>query len=73
MTTVKLYEQVVDRAIEARQRVLALSASDDVKSAVLERLLTLISDAAYDLTRVSREVELVHADLDAGVVPLYGE
>jgi hypothetical protein len=70
-STATLFETVQQRVAQARLRVAALDASDDVKTAALKRLNRLERASRYDLSIASREVERFHADLDAGEVPLY--
>lgn len=66
-----LYDDVQQRLAEARARVAALDASDDVKAAALRRLRRLALASRYDLSIASREVAAFLADLDAGDIPLY--
>ena len=68
-----LYEQVVSRIGEARARIDAADTSPEVHAAVHRRLDRLARYAQHDLTLTSRHVEGVHADLDAGDMPLYDE
>ncbi len=66
-----LFDDVQQRLAEARARVAALDASDDVKAAALRRLRRLALASRYDLSIASREVAAFLADLDAGDIPLY--
>jgi hypothetical protein len=68
-----LYDQVMRRLDEASRRLDTLLLAPTVRAVVDERLAALRRYARFDLTHVSREVEAVHADLDAGVVPLYDD
>jgi hypothetical protein len=67
-----LYAHVLKRIAQARERLAGLDAASEVKAAVERRLDRLARYAQHDLTLASRQVESVHADLDAGRAPLYG-
>jgi len=69
--TTTLYDTVQRRLQEARGRIDALDASDDVKRIARRQLDRLDRASRIDLTIASREVEAFHASLDAGDIPLY--
>jgi DNA-binding TFAR19-related protein (PDSD5 family) len=66
-----LYAQVLKRLAEARHRLASMPLSPEVRTAVEQRLTRLAHYAQTDLTITSRQVEAVHADIDAGHAPLY--
>ena len=70
-TSPSLYDDVQARLAVARERVLALDVSDDLRMAALRRLTRLDRASRYDLSVASREVAAFLAELDAGEVPLY--
>lgn len=69
--TTTLFDGVQQRIAEARAKVDAADASDDVKRVGHRNLNRLDRASRYDLSITSRKVEEFHASLDAGVVPIY--
>ena len=68
---VNLFDAVQHRLAEARARVDAFDASDDVKRVAHRQLNRLDRASRSDLSIASREVEVFHAALDAGEIPIY--
>lgn len=71
VTGTTLFESVQQRLAEARAKVDAIAATDDVKRIAHRNLNRLDRASRTDLTIASREVESFHAALDAGEVPIY--
>lgn len=70
-TSLGLYETVQQRLAEARAKVDALDASDDVRRMAHRHINRLDRASRSDLSIASRQVEAFHAALDAGDVPIY--
>lgn len=71
VTGTTLFESVQQRLAEARAKVDAIDASDEVKRIGHRNLNRLDRASRTDLTIASREVEAFHASLDAGEIPIY--
>jgi hypothetical protein len=70
-TETTLFDTTQRRVAEARARIDALDASDDVKRMAHRQLNRLDRRSRSDLSIASRQVEDFHATLDAGEVPIY--
>jgi hypothetical protein len=70
-TETTLFETTQRRIAEARARVDALDASDDVKRMAHRHINRLDRSSRSDLSLTSRRVEEFHATLDAGEIPIY--
>ncbi len=57
------------RLRDAHRRVAGLDASPDEKARVARRLIALTDASKHDLERASARLDLLLADLDAGLVP----
>jgi hypothetical protein len=57
------------RLREAHRRVATLEASPDEKARVARRLIALTDASKRDVERASRRLDLLLADLDAGLLP----
>jgi hypothetical protein len=66
-----LFETTQRRVAEARAKIDALDASDDVKRLASRHLNRLDRRSRSELSLASRQVEEFHAALDAGEVPIY--
>jgi hypothetical protein len=66
-----LFETVQTRLAEARAKLDAFDASDEVKRVAMRQLNRFDRASRSDLTITSREVEAFHAALDAGEIPIY--
>ena len=66
-----LFETTQRRVAEARAKIDALDASDDVKRMAHRHLNRLDRRSRSDLSIASRQVEDFHATLDAGEIPIY--
>jgi hypothetical protein len=69
--TTTLFDAVQERIAEARAKIDAFDASDDVKRVGHRNLNRLDRASRYDLSIASRQVEEFHATLDAGEIPIY--
>ncbi len=65
----ELAAELAVRLRDAHRRVAALDVSPDEKSRVARRLIALTDASKHDVTRASARLDLLLADLDAGVVP----
>ena len=61
--------ELATRLREAHRRVAALDATPDEKARVAKRLIALTDASKHDIGRASARLDLLLADLDAGVVP----
>ena len=64
-----LAAELAVRLRDAHRRVAALEASPDEKARVARRLIALTDASKHDLERASARLDLLLADLDAGLVP----
>lgn len=67
--TEELAARLATRLRDAHRRVAALDASPDEKARVARRLIALTDASKRDLARASARLDLLLADLDAGLVP----
>ncbi|MCW2680752.1 MAG: hypothetical protein JWM62_2153 [Frankiales bacterium] len=65
----ELAAELAVRLRDAHRRVAALDASPDEKARVARRLIALTDASKHDVTRASARLDLLLADLDAGLVP----
>ena len=65
----ELAAQLAVRLRDAHRRVAALEASPDEKARVARRLIALTDASKHDVGRASARLDLLLADLDAGLVP----
>ena len=65
----ELAAELAVRLREAHRRVASLEASPDEKARVARRLIALTDASKHDVTRASARLDLLLADLDAGLVP----
>ena len=61
--------ELANRLRDAHRRVATLDATPDEKARVARRLIALTDASKRDLARASARLDLLLADLDAGVVP----
>jgi hypothetical protein len=64
-----LAEGLASRLRDAHRRVAGLDVPPDEKARVTRRLIALSDAAKHDLQRASARLDLLLADLDAGVTP----
>jgi hypothetical protein len=64
-----LAAELAVRLRDAHRRVSTLDASPDEKGRVARRLIALTDASKHDVERASRRLDLLLADLDAGLVP----
>ncbi len=69
--TTTLFDAVQVRIAEARAKVDAFDASDEVKRVAYRQLNRYDRASRHDLSIASRQVEEFHASLDAGEIPIY--
>ena len=65
----ELFADLSRRLRDAHRQVAALDAPDDVKGAVVRRLIAVTDASKHDLRRASERLDLLLADLDAGRLP----
>lgn len=65
----ELAAQLAVRLRDAHRRVATLDVSPDEKARVARRLIALTDASKHDVTRASARLDLLLADLDAGLVP----
>ncbi len=68
--TEELAAELAVRLRDAHRRVATLEASPDEKARVAKRLIALTDASKHDVTRASARLDLLLADLDAGLVPV---
>jgi len=68
--TEELAAELAVRLRDAHRRVAALEVSPDEKARVARRLIALTDASKHDVTRASARLDLLLADLDAGLVPV---
>ncbi len=64
-----LFADLANRLRDTHRRVASLDATDDVKSAVVRRLIAITDASKHDLGRASERLDALRADLDAGRLP----
>ena len=67
--TEELAAELAVRLRDAHRRVAGLQASPDEKARVAKRLIALTDASKRDVARASARLDLLLADLDAGLVP----
>ena len=67
--TEDLAAELAVRLRDAHRRVGALQATPDEKARVARRLIALTDASKRDVTRASARLDLLLADLDAGLLP----
>jgi hypothetical protein len=65
----ELAAQLAVRLRDAHRRVATLDASPDEKGRVARRLIALTDASKHDVARASARLDLLLADLDAGLLP----
>jgi len=68
--TEELAAELAVRLRDAHRRVATMEASPDEKARVARRLIALTDASKHDVTRASARLDLLLADLDAGLVPV---
>jgi len=66
---IALFADLSSRLRDAHRSVSALIAPEDVKAAVVRRLIAVTDASKHDLRRASERLDLLLADLDAGRLP----
>ena len=65
----ELAAELAARLREAHRRVASLNVSPDEKAGAARKLIALTDASKRDLARASQRLDLLLADLDAGLVP----
>ncbi len=65
----ELAAELAARLRDAHRRVSRMEAAPEEKARVARRLLALTDASKHDVERASRRLDLLLADLDAGLVP----
>ena len=65
----ELAAELAVRLRDAHRRVASLDAAPDEKARVARRLIALTDASKHDVTRASARLDLLLADLDAGLLP----
>lgn len=65
----QLAAELAVRLRDAHRRVATLDVTPDEKARVARRLIALTDASKHDVTRASARLDLLLADLDAGLVP----
>ena len=65
----ELAAELATRLRDAHRRVATLDVSPDEKARVARRLIALTDASKHDVARASARLDLLLADLDAGLVP----
>jgi hypothetical protein len=67
--TEDLAAELATRLRDAHRRVASLKGTPDEKARVARRLIALTDASKHDLQRASTRLDLLLADLDAGLMP----